>query len=58
LRQGGLLSLFLFILGVDVLSCIMKLAYEWGFVQKWDLGIWGFCVCDILMILSFYFLQT
>ena len=52
--QGGPLSPYLFILGVDVFSCVMKQAYG-GFVQRvgpWNLGIsWLQYADDTIMLL-------
>ena len=41
-----------FYLGVNVLSCMLKFAFEGGFAQK----IWnrGFLVCNMRMILSYF----
>jgi len=39
LRQEDSFSPYLFILGIDVLSCMLSLAYEGGLVQELALGI-------------------
>jgi len=51
LRRRDTLSLVLFILGVDVLSRILKLAYEGGLFKKFVLGTWRFHVYSMLMTL-------
>lgn len=55
MRQGDPLSPYLFILEVDVLSHMMNLAYEGGFVQKvgpWHPGISCLqCADDTIMLL-------